>query len=74
MMHAYPSMERIGEIRDAHDGRVLCSALGPAGDVVCTAAGDELIKFWRLWDAGEGRKKEGKERGGATREGILSIR
>ena len=83
-------MERIVEIRDAHDSRVLFSALAPGGDVVVTGAGDENLKFWRMWDgekvgggsAGKepGKKKsgEGKEGSGransTTREGILSIR
>ena len=90
MVHAYPSMERIVEIRDAHDSRVLFSALAPGGDVVVTGAGDENLKFWRMWDGekvgggsagkGPGKKKsgEGKEGSGransTTREGILSIR
>jgi len=64
MIHAYPSMERVAEIRDAHDSRVLFSCVGPAGDVVCTGAGDENLKFWRVWDlAAErslGKKKRSK--------------
>jgi cell division cycle protein 20 (cofactor of APC complex) len=52
MIHAYPSMERVAEIRDAHESRVLFSCLSPSGDVVCTGAGDENLKFWRVWDGG----------------------
>jgi len=79
MIHAYPSMERVVEIRDAHDSRVLWSALGPNGDVVCTGAGDENLKFWRLWEVPKVKKgKEAKEGGrmgtGSTSSGILSIR
>ncbi|KAG6889741.1 hypothetical protein C0995_015039 [Termitomyces sp. Mi166 len=84
MVHAYPSMERVAEIRDAHDARVLFSCLSPNGDVVCTGAGDENLKFWRIWDAGEEKARKKKvvsgteEVGGgrinSTREGILSIR
>jgi cell division cycle protein 20 (cofactor of APC complex) len=56
-------MERVAEIRDAHDQRVLCSSISPAGDVVCTAAGDEVLKFWRIWDvASENSGKKKKER------------
>ena len=75
MVHAYPSLERVAEIRDAHDSRVLWSALGPAGDVVCTGAGDENLKFWRIWEAPKEKKKKsvGKERG-KTDAGILAIR
>jgi len=50
MLHAWPSGNQVAEIRDAHDARVLCSAVGPAGDVVATAAGDEVIKLWKLWE------------------------
>ncbi|KAF9485714.1 WD40 repeat-like protein [Pholiota conissans] len=81
MVHAYPSMDRVAEIRDAHDSRVLFSCIGPAGDVVCTGAGDENLKFWRIWEVpSEASKKKmmGDELGGgrinSTKEGILSIR
>ncbi|ETW77037.1 hypothetical protein HETIRDRAFT_421241 [Heterobasidion irregulare TC 32-1] len=76
MVHAYPSLERVAEIRDAHDSRVLFSAISPAGDMVCTGAGDENLKFWRIWDAPViKKKKDGKEgRGGLTGSGILSLR
>jgi cell division cycle 20, cofactor of APC complex len=84
MIHSYPAMERVVEIRDAHDGRVLWSALGASGEVVVTGAGDENLKFWRVWE-GEKGKVGGKKKivgsggGGegakkSTREGILSIR
>ncbi|KAH6910801.1 WD repeat-containing protein slp1 [Coprinopsis sp. MPI-PUGE-AT-0042] len=87
MLHAYPSMERVAEIRDAHDSRVLVSCVGPAGDVVVTGAGDENLKFWRVWDLQKDavvtKKKVVKrdaigDMGGGkinpTKEGILSIR
>jgi cell division cycle 20, cofactor of APC complex len=76
MVHAYPSLERVCEIRDAHDARVLWSAIGPAGDVVCTGAGDENLKFWRIWDLPKVKKtKEAKEVGrGSTSGGIMGIR
>ncbi|KAG6821152.1 hypothetical protein H0H93_005372 [Arthromyces matolae] len=84
MVHAYPSMERVAEIRDAHDARVLFSCVSPSGDVVCTGAGDENLKFWRIWDVTEEKVRKKKivsgndELGGgrinSTREGILSIR
>jgi cell division cycle protein 20 (cofactor of APC complex) len=78
MIHGYPSMERVIEIRDAHDSRVLWSALSPAGDVVCTGAGDENLKFWRVWEVE--KKKKMKEvsaigtSANSTKGGILSLR
>ncbi|KAF8871680.1 WD40-repeat-containing domain protein [Infundibulicybe gibba] len=79
MLHAYPSMDRVAEIRDAHDSRVLFSCIGPAGDVVCTGAGDENLKFWRIWDvpAENTKKKKVAEEGArmnSTNSGILSLR
>ncbi|KAH8102320.1 WD40-repeat-containing domain protein [Cristinia sonorae] len=76
MIHSYPSLERVVEIRDAHDSRVLWSTLSPAGDVVCTGAGDENLKFWRVWDVP--KVKKGKDVKDTTRSStssnILSIR
>jgi cell division cycle 20, cofactor of APC complex len=77
MVHSYPSLDRIAEVRDAHDQRVLHAVLGPSGDVVCTGAGDENLKFWRIWDAPVAETKgkkigEGKE--ARTDTGVLAIR
>jgi cell division cycle protein 20 (cofactor of APC complex) len=75
MVHSYPSFDCVAEIRDAHDARVLFSCISPAGDVVCTGAGDENLKFWRIWEAPEVKKKKVKEpRGGVTNSGILALR
>ncbi|CAL1709380.1 unnamed protein product [Somion occarium] len=76
MIHSYPSLERVIEIRDAHDSRVLWSCLSPAGDVVCTGAGDENLKFWRVWEVPKAKKtKESKESyRSSTNANILSIR
>ncbi|KAJ6611782.1 WD40 repeat-like protein [Mycena sp. CBHHK59/15] len=75
---AYPGLERVAEIRDAHDSRVLFSAVSPGGDMVVTGAGDESLKFWKIWDVPTSDGKKGKMssgRGeGATRSGVLSIR
>ncbi|KAJ7702455.1 WD40 repeat-like protein [Mycena rosella] len=75
---SYPGLERVAEIRDAHDSRVLFSAVSPGGDMVVTGAGDESLKFWRIWDVPAGDSKKGKMssgRGdGVTRSGVLSIR
>lgn len=80
MIHAYPSMDQVAEIRDAHASRVLYSCMGPAGDVVCTGAGDENLKFWRIWDVvGEGSGKKKREndlerRTNSTSSNVLAIR
>jgi cell division cycle protein 20 (cofactor of APC complex) len=76
MVHAYPSLERVAEIRDAHDARVLFSAVSPAGDVVCTGAGDENLKFWRIWDVPSVKKKKSFASDGSrsTDASVLAIR
>ena len=50
MVHSYPSLNKTGEIRDAHDSRVLYSAISPQGDVVVSGAGDGYVKFWKIWE------------------------
>lgn len=74
MIHSYPALESVAEIRDAHDSRVLFSCIGPAGDVVCTGAGDENLKFWRIWEVPKAKKMDGKMRSSSMGEGILSLR
>ncbi|KAF7295183.1 hypothetical protein MIND_01057100 [Mycena indigotica] len=72
---SYPSLEKVAEIRDAHDSRVLYSAISPGGDMVVTGAGDESLKFWRIWDTTSETKKTKTARlEGATRSGVLSLR
>ncbi|KAF9242296.1 WD40-repeat-containing domain protein [Melanogaster broomeanus] len=58
--HGFPG-NGLFEIRDAHDSRVLFSALSPNGEVLVTGAGDENLKFWRIWEAKDA--KSGKKKG-----------
>jgi cell division cycle protein 20 (cofactor of APC complex) len=53
MVHGYPSLEPVAEIKNAHAHRVLFSAVAPAGDVVCTGSGDGQLKFWKVWEQPE---------------------
>jgi cell division cycle protein 20 (cofactor of APC complex) len=41
----------------AHDARVLCSSISPDGCTVATAASDENLKFWKIWEARSASKK-----------------
>ena len=77
MVHAYPSFERVADIRDSHDSRVLFSCVGPGGDLVLTGAGDENLKFWRIWEVPKASgKKTGSIKGlsSVVNDGIKSIR
>ena len=77
MIHSYPSFTKVGEIKEAHDARVLFSCIGPSGDLVLTGAGDENLKFWRIWDAAKSSKHKSKSTGlGGIggRDGFMPIR
>lgn len=60
-------MQKIYDV-PAHDARVLCTALSPDGCSVATGAGDENLKFWKIWEAkAVGKKVEEGERDGHGR-------
>lgn len=73
MVHAYPSLTKVGEIKEAHDARVLFSCVGPAGDLVLTGAGDENLKFWRIWEVPQLTKHK-KSTSLGSRDGFSAIR
>ncbi|CAK9783578.1 putative activator of the anaphase-promoting complex/cyclosome [Cutaneotrichosporon oleaginosum] len=47
---SYPALTKIYDV-PAHDMRVLAAALSPDGCTVATGAGDENLKFWKIWEA-----------------------
>ncbi|KAJ2356634.1 WD repeat-containing protein slp1 [Coemansia sp. RSA 2618] len=60
---SYPSLAKIVDI-PAHDTRVLHTAMSPDGQTIATAASDESLKFWRVF---ESRTKSGRAaKAGAT--------
>lgn len=46
---SYPTLVKNTEI-PAHESRVLHSALSPDGQTLATAAADESLKFWSVWE------------------------
>ncbi|KAJ2744367.1 WD repeat-containing protein slp1 [Coemansia sp. BCRC 34301] len=46
---SYPSLDKIVDI-PAHDTRVLHTAMSPDGQTIATAASDENLKFWRIFE------------------------
>lgn len=52
----------------AHDSRIISSALSPDGTTVCTGAGDENLKFWKVWEVRQAKKErdDGESRRGKT--------
>jgi cell division cycle protein 20 (cofactor of APC complex) len=78
----YPTLKKVIDI-PAHDSRILHTAISPDGQVIASAAADENLKFWRVFeniDKGKISKKEevsklvsaGKKQGQVRRS--MSIR
>jgi cell division cycle protein 20 (cofactor of APC complex) len=67
---SYPALTKIYDV-PAHDTRVLASALSPDGCTVATGAGDENLKFWKIW---EPRAVKKTENSGAPASSRMRIR
>ncbi|KAI9817096.1 MAG: ubiquitin-protein transferase activating protein [Pycnora praestabilis] len=64
---SYPTLVRTTEI-PAHETRVLHSCLSPDGQMLATAAADESLKFWKLFEKKPGSSSIARE-GGITGKG-----
>ena len=79
----YPSLAKVGELT-GHTARVLHLALSPDGQTVASAAADETLRFWKLFEYGKdsmkkkavgGKVVRGKEGGkGAAMKARRSVR
>lgn len=72
-MYHYPTLQKTGEIGNSHDGRILNSALSPDGTVLATAAADENLKFWKVFDLAKSHMS-GKDADSALTNGGKQIR
>eukprot|EP01127_Copromyxa_protea_P011116 TRINITY_DN2776_c0_g3_i1.p1 TRINITY_DN2776_c0_g3~~TRINITY_DN2776_c0_g3_i1.p1 ORF type:complete len:460 (-),score=98.94 TRINITY_DN2776_c0_g3_i1:217-1521(-) len=45
----YPTLTKVAEFK-SHQSRVLHMAMSPDGTTVCSAAGDETLRFWKIFD------------------------
>merc|ERR1712087_535432 len=45
----YPSLQRTHDLT-GHTSRVLHTTLSPNGQIVCSAAADETLRFWKVFD------------------------
>lgn len=46
----YPTLNKVIDITQAHEFRVLHSCISPDGTTVATVASDENLKFWKVFD------------------------
>jgi WD40 repeat protein len=53
----YPSLARIADLK-GHEARVLYTSLSPDGQTVVSAAADETIRFWKVFDCPKKRKTD----------------
>ena len=53
----YPTLQKTGEIVNAHDTRILNGCLSPDNLTLATVAGDENLKFWSLFDMNKSVKR-----------------
>jgi len=51
----YPSMVKVAEL-NGHSSRVLHMAQSPDGATLVSAAGDETLRFWKVWQPSEAAK------------------
>lgn len=65
---SYPTLVRNVEI-PAHETRVLHSSLSPDGQMLATAAADESLKFWKIFEKKPGSASATSREGGVTGKG-----
>lgn len=63
----YPSLVKISDNLTAHSQRVLHMSLSPDGTTVATAAGDERLCFWKVFEQAVSKTKKPKTSRSSTR-------
>jgi len=71
----YPSMVKTKEL-SGHTARVLHLAPSPDGTMVCSAAADETLRFWKIFEAVKGAKTSTPRKAKTSHAGLerMSIR
>ncbi|KIX07683.1 uncharacterized protein Z518_02337 [Rhinocladiella mackenziei CBS 650.93] len=68
---SYPTLVRNVEI-PAHETRVLHSCLSPDGQMLATAAADESLKFWKVFERKAGVSASASREGGVGKSGAMA--
>lgn len=53
----YPSMKKVATLT-GHTFRVLYLAMSPDGETIVTGAGDETLRFWKVFPPAAGTKEK----------------
>lgn len=53
----YPSMKKVATLT-GHNMRVLYLAISPDGETIVTGAGDETLRFWKVFPSAPGNKAQ----------------
>lgn len=56
----YPSMRKLSTLT-GHNLRVLYLAMSPDGESIVTGAGDETLRFWKVFPKSKKQKKLGSQ-------------
>jgi cell division cycle protein 20 (cofactor of APC complex) len=75
----YPSLQKVCDIPQAHQSSILHLAISPDGQTVCSGAGDESLKFWKLFNIDTKKRVKGigsveVQKGKSPDFGMLNIR
>uniref|UniRef100_A0A7S3YT40 CDC20/Fizzy WD40 domain-containing protein n=1 Tax=Lotharella globosa TaxID=91324 RepID=A0A7S3YT40_9EUKA len=68
----YPSMTKIADLT-GHTSRVLHTAQSPDGTVVCSAAADETLRFWKVFEP-QTKKRSSQHHSSSKRTIMRTIR
>lgn len=69
----YPSLSKLADLT-GHQSRVLYTALSPDGSTVVSGAGDETLRFWKVFDPATPKGRRSREPETRLSESVINIR
>jgi len=67
----YPTMVKLGEMH-GHTSRVLFMSLSPDGETVVSGAGDERLRFWKVWPTARSATTAARKESASEQESTTS--